>query len=91
VDLIESAQAQCIQVQIRPGVQVNLWPAWGWQDLWFDFDIREITDQRAATALGHFVQALATSTDRQVLLSYEGADDAVFAWYDPAQDQVTWA
>ena len=88
-DLIESANAQCIQVLIPPGVQVNLWPAWGWQTLWFDFDMREISDQRAAGALGQFVHELAAATRGQVLLSYEGDDSAVFARYD-LLDRVAW-
>jgi hypothetical protein len=90
LDLIESARAQCLQLLIPPRVQINVWPAWGWQTLWFDFDVREMTDQRAASALGHFVYELAAATGRQVLLSYEGADGAVFARYDSATDHVTW-
>jgi hypothetical protein len=90
-DLIQSARAQRIDVQISPKVKVRVWPSWGWQELWFDFDISEITDQHAATALGHFVYLLGHVTQRQVLLSYEGAGHHVFARYDPATDQTTWS
>jgi hypothetical protein len=89
--LFESTQVQKVQVVIPPGVQVNVWPGWGWQTLWFDFDVREIADQVTASALGHFVYELGTATGGQVLLSYEGADGAIFARYDPASDTVAWS
>lgn len=90
-DVIHTAQAQSIHIRVPPRVKVNVWPGWGWQQLWFDFDIREITDQAAATALGHFVHILGEVTQQAVLLSYEGRGEHVFARYNPLSGETTWS
>ena len=80
-----------LHVQASDTVRVNVFPSWGTDSIWFDFNIREMQRQQDADALMAFLRLLGRSAHRPVLLSYEGADEMVFARYEPAQDALVWS
>lgn len=77
--------------QPSDNVWVNIFPSWGTDSIWFDFNVREMQRQQDADALMAFLRLLGRAAQRPVLLSYEGADEMVFARYEPAQDALVWS
>jgi hypothetical protein len=89
-DLADDAFALA-RVQVGPSVLVHLYPSWGTDDLWFDFDARELQHQPDADALSDFIRMLGQTVGRPVELSYEGRDEEVFATYAPDSDEFDWS
>ncbi len=79
-----------LHVQPSDGVRVNVFPSWGIDSIWFDFSLREMQRQEDADALMAFLRLLGRATQRDVLLSYEGADEMMFARYEQARDALAW-
>ena len=77
-------------VQITAGVHVNLYPSWGTDAVWFDFDARAMREQDDADALSDFIRMVGQTVGRTVELSYEGRDEDVFAAYAPDLDDFRW-
>lgn len=82
----------CPALQVRPSdsVRIRVFPSWGTDSIWFDFDVREMKRQQDADSLFAFVQMVGQAAQRVVDLSYEGFDEMVFARYDPAEDTMLW-
>jgi hypothetical protein len=82
--------ASTLRVQPSHDVQINIFPSWGTDSIWFDFSLRDMQRQEDADALMAFLRLLGRAVQRDVLLSHEGADEMVFAHYVQAQDAVVW-
>ncbi|WP_461024507.1 hypothetical protein [Thalassiella azotivora] len=90
VPLPSNEEGSTLHVRPSWGVLVNVFPNWGDDSIWFDFDVREMQRQQDADALMAFLRLLGQSVQRPVLLSYEGADHLVFARYEPRLDALVW-
>lgn len=91
-DLLADAEEEAVALRIEPGsgVQVNIFPDWGLDTIWFDFDVRQMTTDVEIEGLRAFLRLLGRCVHKPVVLSHEGADDLVFAQYQPADDSFTW-
>ena len=78
------------RVQVTATVRVNIFPSWGTDAVWFDFDAREMREQDDADALSDFIREVGQTVGRTVELSYEGRDGDVFAAYVPDLDDFRW-
>lgn len=85
-----SVDGLTLHVQLSDSVRVNVYPSWGLDSIWFDFSVRELQQQEDADALMAFIRLLGQAAQRDVLLSYEGADEMVFARYEVARDALGW-
>lgn len=90
VEDLPAGNALILKVAVTSEVGINVFPGWGLDSIWFDFDIRQMREQKHADALDAFVCLLATSTEREVRLSYEGSDDIVFARFSPRDSSWRW-
>lgn len=93
--VVLSAEATCptkpSQWRMSRSRLINLYPSWGTEAVWFDFDAREIRHQADADALSDFIRMLGQAVGRPVELSYEGRDEEVFATYAPDRDEFEWS
>jgi hypothetical protein len=88
-DLADDAFASG-QVALSPTVDIVLYPSWGTDEVWFDFDARQMRTQEDVDALSAFIRTLGRVSGHRVELSYEGRDEDVFAAYDPNTDEFFW-
>jgi hypothetical protein len=88
-DLADEAFASGL-VQVSPSVTIVLYPAWGTDEVWFDFSTRTMRTQDDVDALCAFVRTLGRVVGHRVVLSYEGRDDDVWAGYEPETDEFAW-
>jgi hypothetical protein len=86
----EATENVTLRIEAGPDVHVNVFPNWGLDIIWFDFDVRELKSQDDADSLHAFVRLLGRSVDKPVVLSYEGDDDMPFVRYEPARDTYMW-
>jgi hypothetical protein len=77
-------------VEVAPTVIIQLYPSWGTDAIWFDFNAREMRSQQDVDALSAFIRMVGRTTGAPVELSYEGRDEDVFAAYDPHTDEFRW-
>jgi hypothetical protein len=90
-DARAALSASAWAVTLSHEVRVNLFPMWGAQDVWFDFDMRELRGDGEVALLSRFIRLLGDTLNRPVLLSLEGADDNVFASYMPHTGVYEWS